>query len=180
MSGMERRFYVLRAVNGKESKVKECLESEIRKNSNLRDCILQVIVPTERVVRNIRGKNYRKERAFLPGYVVIEAVLKSEVVHFIKSINFVSGFLGGNRPVPLRPVEVSRILGQVDEMQNRTEEFDVNYNVGETVKITFGPFTGFYGEIEEVHPDKKRLKVMVKIFGRKSPLELGYLQVEKE
>ena len=179
MSEIEKKFYVLRAVNGKENKVKEYLEAEIR-NNNLQDYITQIIIPTEKVVQNRNGKKVHKERAFLPGYIIIEAALVGEVMHFLKNINFVVGFLGGNTPVPLRPSEVSRILGKVDELQEQPEEFDVDFLVGETVKINFGPFTGFHGEIEEIYPDKKKLKVMVKIFGRKSPLELGYLQVEKE
>ncbi|MDR0683154.1 MAG: transcription termination/antitermination protein NusG [Dysgonamonadaceae bacterium] len=180
MSENEKKFYVLRAVNGKENKVKEYLEAEI-KNRNLQDYITQVIIPTEKIIQNRNGKKIYKERAFLPGYIIIEAVLVGEVVHFLKSINFVIGFLGGGgKPVPLRPAEVSRILGKVDELQEQPEEFEIDYVIGETVKINFGPFTGFHGEIEDIYPDKKKIKVMVKIFGRKSPLELGYLQVEKE
>jgi transcriptional antiterminator NusG len=179
MSEIEKKFYVLRAVNGKENKVKEYLESEI-KNNNLQEYISQVIIPTEKIIQNRNGKKVHKERAFLPGYIIIEAVLVGEVMHFLKNVNFVIGFLGGNEPVPLRPAEVSRILGKADELQEQPEEFEVDYTVGETVKINFGPFTGFHGEIEDIYPDKKKLKIMVKIFGRKSPLELGYLQVEKE
>jgi transcriptional antiterminator NusG len=179
MSEIEKKFYVLRAVNGKENKVKEYLESEI-KNNNLQDYISQVIIPTEKIIQNRNGKKIHKERAFLPGYIIIEASLVGEVMHFLKNVNFVIGFLGGNQPVPLRPAEVSRILGKADELQEQPEEFDIDYIVGETVKINYGPFTGFHGEIEEIYPDKKKLKIMVKIFGRKSPLELGYLQVEKE
>ncbi|MCL1937763.1 MAG: transcription termination/antitermination protein NusG [Candidatus Azobacteroides sp.] len=179
MPEIEKKFYVLRAVNGKENKVKEYLESEI-KNNNLQEYISQVIIPTEKIIQNRNGKKVHKERAFLPGYIIIEAALVGEVVHFLKNVNFIIGFLGGNHPVPLRPAEVSRLLGKADELQEQPEEFDVDYIVGETVKINYGPFTGFHGEIEEVYPDKKKLKIMVKIFGRKSPLELGYLQVEKE
>lgn len=179
MSEIEKKFYVLRAVNGKENKVKEYLEAEI-KNNGLQEYISQIIIPTEKIIQNRNGKKVHKERAFLPGYIIIEAVLVGEVMHFLKNVNFVIGFLGGNNPVPLRPAEVSRILGKADELQIQPEEYDIDYIVGETVKINYGPFTGFHGEIEEVYPDKKKLKIMVKIFGRKSPLELGYLQVEKE
>ncbi|GHS96058.1 transcription termination/antitermination protein NusG [Bacteroidia bacterium] len=179
MADIEKKFYVLRAVNGKENKVKEYLEAEI-KNNNLQDYITQIIIPTEKIVQNRNGKKVHKERAFLPGYIIIEAILVGEVMHFLKNINYIIGFLGGNDPVPLRPAEVSRLLGKADELQEQPEEFDIDYVIGETVKINFGPFTGFHGEIEEIYPDKKKLKVMVKIFGRKSPLELGYLQVEKE
>ncbi|GHU68863.1 transcription termination/antitermination protein NusG [Bacteroidia bacterium] len=179
MAELEKKFYVLRSVAGKENKVKGYLEAEI-KNNNLQEYITQVIIPTEKIIQNRNGKKVHKERAFLPGYIIIEAILVGEVVHFLKNINYIIGFLGGNEPVPLRPSEVSRILGKADELQEQTEEFEIDYVVGETVKINNGPFTGFHGEIEEIYPDKKKLKVMVKIFGRKSPLELGYLQVEKE
>jgi transcriptional antiterminator NusG len=179
MAELEKKFYVLRSVAGKENKVKGYLEAEI-KNNNLQEYITQVIIPTEKIIQNRNGKKVHKERAFLPGYIIIEAILVGEVVHFLKNINYIIGFLGGTEPVPLRPSEVSRILGKADELQEQTEEFEIDYVVGETVKINHGPFTGFHGEIEEIYPDKKKLKVMVKIFGRKSPLELGFLQVEKE
>ena len=179
MSEIEKKFYVLRAVNGKENKVKEYLEAEI-KNSNLQDYITQVIIPTEKVIQQRNGKRVLKEKAYLPGYIIIEAILVGEVVHFLKNVNYVIGFLGGTKPVPLRSSEVKRILGTVDALQEQAEEFDVQYIVGETIKVTFGPFAGFHGEIEEIDSDKKKLKVMVKIFGRKTPLELGYMQVEKE
>ena len=179
MSEIEKKFYVLRAVNGKENKVKEYLEAEI-KNSNLQDYITQVIIPTEKVIQQRNGKRVLKEKAYLPGYIIVEAVLVGEVVHFLKNVNYIIGFLGGTTPVPLRSSEVNRILGTVDALQEQAEEFDVQYVVGETIKVTFGPFAGFHGEIEEIDSDKKKLKVMVKIFGRKTPLELGYMQVEKE
>jgi transcriptional antiterminator NusG len=179
MSEIEKKFYVLRAVNGKENKVKEYLEADI-KNNHLEDYITQVIIPTEKVIQQRNGKRVVKEKAYLPGYIIIEAALVGEVVHFLKNVNYIIGFLGGNAPVPLRSSEVKRILGTVDALQEQAEEFDVQYLAGETVKVTFGPFTGFHGEIEEVDSDKKKLKVMVKIFGRKTPLELGYMQVEKE
>jgi transcriptional antiterminator NusG len=178
MAEIEKKFYVLRAVNGKENKVKEYLEAEI-KNNNLQDYITQVIIPTEKVIQQRNGKRTTKEKAYLPGYIIVEAILVGEVVHFLKNVNYIIGFLGGNQPVPLRSSEVNRILGTVDALQEQAEEFDVQYLVGETVKVTFGPFAGFHGEIEEIDSDKKKLKVMVKIFGRKTPLELGYMQVEQ-
>jgi transcriptional antiterminator NusG len=179
MSEIEKKFYVLRAVNGKENKVKEFLETEI-KNNHLEEYIAQVIIPTEKVIQQRNGKRMIKEKAYLPGYIIIEAALVGEVVHFLKNVNYVIGFLGGTQPVPLRSSEVKRILGTVDALQEQAEDFEVQYLVGETVKVTFGPFSGFHGEIEEIDSDKKKLKVMVKIFGRKTPLELGYMQVEKE
>jgi transcriptional antiterminator NusG len=180
MSDVEKKFYVLRAISGKENKVREYLETEL-KNTDLGEYVSQVLIPTEKtfIVRN--GKKVMKERAYLPGYVLVEAVLIGEVAHRLRNIPNVIGFLGGSdNPVPLRPAEVNRILGTVDELQELQDELDIQYYVGENVKVTFGPFNGFSGVIEEVHAEKKKLKVMVKIFGRKTPLELGYMQVEKE
>ena len=124
-------------------------------------------------VRN--GKKIVKERSYLPGYVLVEAALVGEVAHHLRNTPNVIGFLGGSeKPVPLRQSEVNRILGTVDELQETGEELNIPYVVGETVKVTFGPFSGFSGIIEEVNSEKKKLKVMVKIFGRKTPLELGF------
>jgi transcriptional antiterminator NusG len=180
MSDTQHKFYVLRAISGKENKVREYLESEI-KNSDLGQYVSQVLIPTEKtfIVRN--GKKVMKERAYLPGYVLVEANLVGEVAHRLRQIPNVIGFLGGREnPVPLRPAEVNRVLGTVDELQEQKEEMDVQYYTGETVKVSQGPFSGFSGVIEEVNTERKRLKVIVKIFGRKTPLELNYVQVEKE
>ena len=160
MSEIEKKWYVLRAISGKETKVKEYLEADI-KNSDLGDYVSQVLIPTEKVYQVRNGKKIVKERSYLPGNVI--------------------GFLGGSeKPVPLRQSEVNRILGTVDELQDAGEELNIPYVVGETVKVNYGPFSGFSGIIEEVNTEKKKLKVMVKIFGRKTPLELGFMQVEKE
>ena len=180
MSDVQKKFYVLRAISGKENKAKEYLEAEI-KNTDLGEYVSQVLIPTEKTYSVRNGKKVVKERAYLPGYVLVEAALVGEVAHRLRIIPNIIGFLGGSdNPVPLRPSEVSRILGTVDEMQEQPNELDVQYLVGETVKITFGPFNGFSGIIEEVNAEKKKLKVMVKVFGRKTPLELAYTQVEKE
>jgi transcription termination/antitermination factor NusG len=180
MSDVQKKFYVLRAISGKENKVREYLEAEI-KNTDLGEYVSQVLIPTEKTFTVRNGKKIMKERAYLPGYVLVEAALVGEVAHQLRNIPNVIGFLGGfENPVPLRPAEVNRILGTVDELQEQQEGMDLQYYVGENVKVTFGPFKGFSGIIEEVNTDKKKLKVMVKIFGRKTPLELGYMQVEKE
>jgi transcriptional antiterminator NusG len=128
------------------------------------------------------GKKIAKERNFYPGYVLIEAALVGELEHVIKGINSVIGFLGdkGGNAVPMRAAEVNRILGKVDEMAEQGESMNISYYVGENVKVMDGPFNGFTGVIEEVNEEKKKLKVMVKIFGRRTPLELNYMQVEKE
>jgi transcriptional antiterminator NusG len=180
MSDTQHKFYVLRAISGKENKVREYLESEI-KNSDLGEYVSQVLIPTEKTFTMRNGKKVMKERAYLPGYVLVEANLVGEVSHRLRQIPNVIGFLGGqDNPIPLRPAEVSRVLGTVDELQEQTEEMDVQYYTGETVKVTYGPFNGFSGVIEDVNAEKKKLKVIVKIFGRKTPLELSYVQVEKE
>ena len=175
------KWYVMRAISGKENKVKEYIDAEI-KNTDLGQYVSQVLIPTEKVYQVRNGKKITKERSYLPGYVLIEAALVGEVPHRLKNAPSVIGFLGGksNEPTPLRQSEVNRILGSVDELQETGEEISIPYYVGESVKVIFGPFTGFSGVIEEVNNEKKKLKVMVKIFGRKTPLELGFTQVEKE
>ena len=178
MSEVEKKWYVLRAVSGKESKVKEYLEADIR-NSDLGEYVSQVLIPTEKVYQVRNGKKIVKERSYLPGYVLVEAALVGEVAHHLRNTPNVIGFLGGmDNPTPLRAAEVNRILGIVDGQPEMDD--NIPYEVGETVKVTEGPFSGFSGLIEEVNSEKKRLKVMVKIFGRKTPLELGFMQVEKE
>ena len=171
MSEIEKKWYVLRAISGKEAKVKEYLDVDI-KNSGLSDFVSQVLIPTEKVYQVRNGKKIVKERSYLPGYVLVEAALVGEVAHHLRNTPNVIGFLGGmDKPVPLRQSEVNRILGTVDELQDAGEEINIPYIVGETVKVNYGPFSGFNGVIEEINNEKKKLKVMVKIFGRKTPLE---------
>lgn len=166
MSDIQKKFYVLRAISGKENKVREYLEAEL-KNTDLGEYVSQVLIPTEKTFTVRNGKKVMKERAYLPGYVLVEAALVGEVAHRLRNIPNVIGFLGGSdTPVPLRPAEVNRILGTVDELQEQQEDLDIQFYVGESVKITFGPFSGFTGIIEEVNAEKKKLKVMVKVFGR--------------
>lgn len=180
MSGTEKKWYVLRAISSKEAKVKEYLEADM-KNGSLGDFVSQVLIPTEKVYQVRNGKKIIKERNYLPGYVLIEARLVGEVIHHLVSVPNVINFLGGSEnPTPLRQSEVNRILGTVDELQENEAEITIPYTEGETVKVNHGPFTGFSGVIEEVNNEKKKLKVMVKIFGRKTSLELGFMQVEKE
>jgi len=182
MADIEKKWYVVRAMSGKEKKVKEFIEFEIS-SAGLNDYVAQVLIPTEKIFQIRNGKKISKERSFFPGYILIEAALDGEVAHVIKGINGVIGFLGaekGGAPLPLRVSEVNRILGTVDELEASEEEMTASYYVGETVKVTDGPFNGFSGVIEEVNNEKKKLKVIVKIFGRKSPLELSFLQVVKE
>ncbi|WP_439182425.1 transcription termination/antitermination protein NusG [Carboxylicivirga taeanensis] len=181
MAEVSKKWYVLRAIGGKEKKVKEYVESEIA-GLKLTDYVSQVLIPTEKVYQIRNGKKVSKERPYLPGYVLVEAAMVGEIPHILRNIPNVIGFLNDNdeTPVPLRPSEVNRILGKVDELNETDEEINVPYFVGETVKVIDGPFNGFNGLIEEVNEEKKKLKVMVKIFGRKTPLELSFMQVEKE
>lgn len=181
MSEQLKKWYVIRTVSGKEKKVKQYLEHEIS-ILGLNDYVSQVLIPTEKVYQIRAGKKVSKERSFFPGYVLIEAALVGEITHIIENINGVIGFLGskGEAPAPLRMSEVNRILGKVDELAESEGVITVPYVVGETVKVIDGPFNSFSGVIEEVNEEKKKLKVMVKIFGRKTPLELNYVQVEKE
>ncbi|KAA6336248.1 hypothetical protein EZS27_015588 [termite gut metagenome] len=180
MSEIEKKWYVLRAISGKEAKVKEYLDAEI-KNGDLSENVSQALIPTEKVYQVRNGKKIVKERIYLPGYILVEANLVGEIAHRLKNIPNVIGFLGdSDKPAPLRQMEVNRILGTVNELQESIEELNILYVVGETVKVIYGPFNGFNGIIEEINNEKKKLKVMVKIFGRKTPLELGFVQVEKE
>ncbi len=177
-----KKWYVLRAISGKEKKVKQHIEFEVNR-LKLQQYISQVLIPMEKYIQIKNGKKINKERSYFPGYVLIEAALVGELPHVLKSIPGVIGFLGskkGDDPVPLRLAEANRILGKVDELSETDAEMNIKFMVGETIKIIDGPFNSFIGTIEEVNDEKKRLKVSVKIFGRKTPLELSYIQVKKE
>ncbi len=175
-----KKWYVVRAISGKEKKVKEYLESEI-KRLNLEDFISQVLIPTEKVFQIRKGKKVSKERNYFPGYVLVEAELTGEIPHIIKNVPDVLNFLGTKgTPEPIRESEVKRNIDKVYELADMGEEVNIPYIVGESVTVIDGPFNSFSGIIEEINHEKKKLKVMVKIFGRKTPLELGFMQVEKE
>jgi len=176
-----KKWYVVRAISGQENKVKSYIETEINR-VGLSDYVAQVLIPTERVIQVKDGKKISKEKVYFPGYIMIEAALVGEVAHVIKSISGVVGFLGevkGGDPVPLRMSEVNRMLGKVDELSLQEEVQSIPFSVGETVKVIDGPFNGFNGTIEKINEEKRKIEVMVKIFGRKTPLELSFMQVEK-
>jgi len=183
MTDVGKKWYVLRAVGGKEKKVKEYIENEVRR-LGLENYVFQVLIPMEKVYQVKNGKKVSTERIFYAGYIFIEAILEGEVIHILRNIPNVAGFLSetkGGDPVPLRSAEVNRILGHVDKLsENSGEEIATPFFVGEPIKVIDGPFNGFSGTIEEVNEEKKKLKVMVKIFERKTPLELNFVQVEKE
>lgn len=177
-----RAWYVLRAISGKEAKVKEVLDAAIR-NTDLGKYVFQVLIPTEKVLTMRNGKKVIKEKNLYSGYVFVEAILHGEVLHELRNTTNVIDFLRGRDkaalPEPLRQSEVMRMLGAADELIDTTDDGTNDFMLGETVKVNYGPFIGFTGEIEEVDREKKKLKVMVKIFGRKTPLELENSQVER-
>ncbi len=182
----ELRWYVVRVVSGQEKKIKTYLDTEITR-SNYQDHIPEVLIPLEKVYEMRNGKKKIRERNFFPGYILVQADIEyGEVLHIIKSIPGVIGFLGSEEkgspkiPVPLRQSEVNRILGKVDEVEEEELQSDVSYMVGEEITVMDGPFKGFSGTVQEVFEDKKKLNVVVKIFGRNTPVELNYMQVEKE
>jgi len=181
-NSVEKKWYVVRAVSGQENKIKTYIENEISR-LGLGDFVDQVLVPTEKVIQIRNGKKVHKEKVYFPGYIMIQANLSGEIPHIIKSITNVIGFLGetkGGDPVPLRQSEVNRMLGKVDELSvDADANVAIPFTKGETVKVIDGPFNGFDGTIENINEEKRKLEVMVKIFGRKTPLELSFMQVEK-
>ncbi len=180
MAQGNKQWYVLRAISGKESKVKEYIETDV-KLRGLTDYVSQVLIPTEKVVQVRNNKRIVKEKNYLPGYVLVEAELVGEIAYLLRNTPNVLGFLGGmDAPTPIRQSEINRILGTVDELQETADDSSLEFTLGEVVKVNVGPFSGFNGTVEEINTEKKKLKVMVKIFGRSTPVELGYTQVDKE
>jgi transcriptional antiterminator NusG len=180
MSG-SKKWYVLRVISGKEKKTKDLIESEVSKYG-LSGYVGEILVPTEKVIRIQNGKKVTKEKTLFPGYIYIEADLAGEVPHVIRHIPGVLGFLSGVKggdPEPITQAEVNRLLGKMDEMAMQEGHLMNPFKVGDAVKITNGPFKDFEGIIEEVSEDNKKVKVEVKMFGRKTPVELSYYQVEK-
>ena len=174
-------WYVLRVMGGKERKTVDFLEKEIDR-LGMQDFVSQILVPTEKVYQIRNGKKVSKEKNFFPGYVLVEANLVGEVPHVLKNVTNVLGFLGatkGGVPVPMRQSEINRILGKVDDMALADEQVNIPFVIGENVKVIDGPFNSFNAEIETIDEQKKKLQLMVKIFGRKTPLELNFMQVEK-
>lgn len=175
------KWYVLRVVSGKERKVKEYLDKEISRD--WKDVVKQIFLPVEKVYKVQNGKKVMRERNYYPGYVMIEIAdgrLNDDLRDTIKNTTNVIHFLGKDDPIALRKAEVNKMLGKMDEMAEAGGvSMSEPFIVGETIKIIEGPFNDFNGVIEEVHDDKKKLKVSVKIFGRSTPVELAYMQVEK-
>ena len=178
---METSWYALKVISGKERKLREYIQKEID-YAGWGSIITQVLVPTEKVYKIQKGKKVIKERNFFPGYILVESQtgqMSGEMIQTIQGIPNVMHFIERNKPVALRNTEVNRILGKVDEMQEVGESIQEPFIIDETVKVIDGPFNDFLGTIEEVNEEKKRLKVIVKIFGRRTPVELNFMQVEK-
>jgi transcription termination/antitermination protein NusG len=180
----EFNWYVVRAVSQQERKIKNYIENEAARRK-LTDFIPEILIPSEKIVEIRNGKKRVREKNTLPGYILCNADLSNgEVLHLIKSIPGVIGFLGKNggasiEPEPLRQAEVNRILGVQLSSEEATIDTGIFFVKAESVKVIDGPFNGFEGTVEEVYEDKKKLSVSVKIFGRSTPVELGFLQVEK-
>lgn len=175
------KWYVLRVISGKEKKVKEYLDKEIQINGWTK-VILQVLCPSEKVFKVQAGKKVLREKILFPGYLMLEAVdgkLYDDIIQEIKNLTNVIHFLGKDHPTALRKSEVNKMFGKMDEVSEQGIGYAEPYIVGETVRITDGPFNDFNGTVEEVNEEKKKLKVVVKIFGRATPVELNYMQVEK-
>ncbi|WP_024989747.1 transcription termination/antitermination protein NusG [Segatella albensis] len=180
MAELGNKWYVFKAVSGKEAKLKEYIEAEMKHNDLLASHVSQVLIPLEKHASMRAGKRVVKEKVSLPGYVFIEANLQGDVASTLRFMPNCLGVLGGlDNPTPVPQSDINRMLGTAEETEIE-ENLDIPYVVDETVKVIDGPFSGFSGVIEEVNAEKHKLKVMVKIFGRKTPLELGYMQVEKE
>ncbi|MEO1434011.1 MAG: transcription termination/antitermination protein NusG [Bacteroidota bacterium] len=178
----ETKWYCLRVISGKERKIKERIDLEI-KRSGWEHAIKQTLVPTKKVYKIRKGKKVVLDQNILPGYILVEAEdgrLSGEMVTTIANIPNVIHFLGKSNPTPMQKSEANRILGTVDESQELGETMSEPFIEGETVKIIDGPFNEFVGTIQEINEEKKKLKVIVKIFGRGTEVELNFMQVEKQ
>ena len=177
---MEAKWYVVRTFSGHENKVKQFLETEIQDNEQLKSKIKEILVPTEKVFEVKDGKKRSKTKNFFPGYIWVHVELDNQVKEFILRTPSVMGFLGtGNVPSPLQPEEVRRIIGRITQNEN-TERMETIFRSGDLVKIIDGPFNNFSGTVQEVNEDKMKMKVMVSIFGRKTPVEIDFVQAELE
>ncbi len=175
------KWYVLKSISGQENKVKAYIENEM-KRLGFEDYVTQVVIPMEKVIQMRNGKKVPKEKPYYPGYLMVEANLMGEIPHIIKNIPGVISFLSltkGGDPVPMRKAEVNRMLGRMDELSEFAVDIEIPYVVGDSVKVIDGPFNGFNGTVEKIHEDKKKIEVSVMIFGRKTPMELSFMQVEK-
>ena len=174
---MSKKWYVAHTYSGHENKAKKYLLSSAEAEGII-DMFGDVLVPTEEIVEMKQGKRHTSVKKFLPSYILVEMELNKETQHLVTSTPGITNFVGASgKPVALRQVEVDRIMAQIDHSK-RTETMDIPFRIGEVVKVVDGPFADFSGTISEVNTEKKKLKVMVSIFGRPTPVELDYLQVK--
>jgi transcriptional antiterminator NusG len=180
---IDKKWYALRVTSGKERKTKEYIENYLNKDDSINSItkyVHNIVLPLEKVYKVRNGKKYSSDRNFYPGYILIETNMSGEVLHVIEKMPNVIYFIKEDKkPIPLRDSEVKIILDRVDELTNNKTKIDIPFLVGEMVKITNGPFISFNGEITSINIDKKKLKLNVKIFGRETSLEVGFLQVDK-
>ena len=183
MAENKKQWYVLRAISGKENKVEEYINNALVSSSLFREYVSQVLIPREKVVTLKNGKRVEKERNLLPGYLLVECYLCDESFPLLRNIPNVLGFLSGGKttvkPEPVSQAEVNKLVGLASESEARAAT-EIEFLVGESVKVTDGPFSGFKGTVQEIFEDKHKLKVVVTIFDRQTPMELNYNQVEKE
>ncbi len=173
-----KRWYIVHTYSGFEAKVKESLEQRVAA-MGMAEWIDEVLIPTEEVVEVRDGKKTRSARKFFPGYVLVKMAMSDVAWHVVKSTPRVTGFVGtGTKPVPLSDEEVQRIVTQITVAAEKPKP-KLEFRIGETLRIVDGPFSNFSGQVEEVNADRSTLKVMVTIFGRATPVELGFLQVER-
>ena len=171
-------WYIVQAYSGFEKKVVELIKEELKKNK-LQENLGEILVPTHQVTEVKKGKRTKKEKKYFPGYVLIKIDLTKQIYHLIKNIPKISGFLGSSeKPSPLTDDEIQRILGQVSESAIN-QKSGITFEIGEKVKVCDGPFASFNGLVEEIDEEKSRLKVSVSIFGRPTPVDLEFNQVEK-
>ena len=169
-------WYVVQTYSGQEAKVVQYVQ-EFIDNGDMADLIGQVLMPTQDVVQVKNGKKVRTTRKFFPSYVLVQMDLNKDTMHFIRNINGVTGFIGGKKPQPIREEEMRRILGQT-EKSSRQEISEIPFEIGDAVKIKEGPFKDFDGTVDELHPEKGKLKVMVSVFGRSTPVEVDFAHVD--
>lgn len=175
----QRRWYAVQTYSGHEAKVKTLLERRIEEEG-LRDQISQVLIPQREVVEIKNGKKVRVTKNLYPGYILVEMELTQETLHLVNSIQGVIRFLGSEtQPQPLRQHEINKILGKIGEVEEKREVEEIPFEVGESVEVTDGPFTDFTGTVDEVYPEKGKVKVIVSLFGRATPIELDYLQLKE-
>ncbi len=172
------KWYIVHAYSNFEKKVAESIREQARQHG-LEDSFSEILVPTEDVIEVRRGRKVNSERKFFPGYVLVKMDLSDEAYHLVKNTPKVTGFLGsGSKPMPVSEREVARIIGAIEEGVERPKT-TIRFDIGETVRVTDGPFASFSGSVEQVDEERERLRVTVSIFGRATPVELEYNQVEK-